>query len=96
MMNPLGTRGELAHAFYSLLRDMWQGDLPYLTPVPFRVSLESWYHQVIVDVGLGIEIDMRTRSTVWRLGTTRRSRIPDFPLGRHTRRSEPNHRQTTI
>ncbi|CAE6374060.1 unnamed protein product [Rhizoctonia solani] len=39
MMNPLGTRGELAHAFYSLLRDMWQGDLPYLTPVPFRKSI---------------------------------------------------------
>ncbi|KAF8705250.1 peptidase C19 family, partial [Rhizoctonia solani] len=39
MMNPLGTRGELANAFYSLLRDMWQGDLPYLTPVPFRKSI---------------------------------------------------------
>ncbi|CAE6456128.1 unnamed protein product [Rhizoctonia solani] len=39
MVNPLGTRGELANAFYSLLRDMWQGDLPYLTPVPFRKSI---------------------------------------------------------
>ncbi|KEP52774.1 ubiquitin carboxyl-terminal hydrolase [Rhizoctonia solani 123E] len=39
MMNPLGTRGELANAFYALLRDMWQGDLPYLTPVPFRKSI---------------------------------------------------------
>ncbi|KAJ1306638.1 hypothetical protein OPQ81_007634 [Rhizoctonia solani] len=39
MMNPLGTKGELANAFYSLLRDMWQGDLPYLTPVPFRKSI---------------------------------------------------------
>ncbi|KAH7335450.1 hypothetical protein B0J17DRAFT_670242 [Rhizoctonia solani] len=39
MMNPLGTRGELANAFYTLLRDMWQGDLPYLTPAPFRKSI---------------------------------------------------------
>ncbi|CAE6457007.1 unnamed protein product [Rhizoctonia solani] len=39
MMNPLGTRGELANAFYALLKEMWQGDLPYLTPVPFRKSI---------------------------------------------------------
>lgn len=37
MLNALGTKGELAGAFYHLLRDMWQGDLPYLTPHGFRV-----------------------------------------------------------
>ncbi|QRV73950.1 ubiquitin carboxyl-terminal hydrolase [Ceratobasidium sp. AG-Ba] len=39
MLNALGTKGELAGAFYHLLRDMWQAELPYLTPIPFRKSI---------------------------------------------------------
>ncbi|KAG9085479.1 ubiquitin-specific protease doa4, partial [Ceratobasidium sp. 392] len=39
MLNPLGTRGELASAFYHLMRDMWQAEMPYLTPIGFRKSI---------------------------------------------------------
>ncbi|KAG8768252.1 ubiquitin-specific protease doa4 [Ceratobasidium sp. 428] len=39
MLNPLGTRGEIASAFYHLLRDMWQAEMPYLTPIGFRKSI---------------------------------------------------------
>ncbi|KAG9098317.1 ubiquitin-specific protease doa4 [Ceratobasidium sp. UAMH 11750] len=39
MLNPLGTRGELAGAFYHQLRDMWQAEMPYLTPIGFRKSI---------------------------------------------------------
>ena len=35
--NPLGTKGILARSFARLLHDMWHGELPYITPVEFRV-----------------------------------------------------------
>jgi len=38
MVNPMGTKGNLAHAFADILHEMWQGDLPYLTPYTFRVT----------------------------------------------------------
>lgn len=37
MMNPLGTKGHLTQAFASILHDMWHEELPYLTPLQFRV-----------------------------------------------------------
>ncbi|PCH36402.1 cysteine proteinase [Wolfiporia cocos MD-104 SS10] len=39
MMNPMGTKGNLAQAFAYILRDMWQGELQCLSPVTFRRSL---------------------------------------------------------
>jgi ubiquitin carboxyl-terminal hydrolase 8 len=39
MVNPMGTKGNLAHAFADILHEMWQGDLPYLTPYNFRRSI---------------------------------------------------------
>ncbi|OCH85882.1 cysteine proteinase [Obba rivulosa] len=36
MVNPLGTKGALAHAFAGTLRDMWQGELQCLNPAAFR------------------------------------------------------------
>jgi ubiquitin carboxyl-terminal hydrolase 8 len=38
MLNPIGTKGQIAHAFAGILHDMWQGGQTYLTPVQFRVS----------------------------------------------------------
>jgi len=38
MLNPLGSKGHLTHAFAKLLHEMWGQDLPYLTPHEFRVS----------------------------------------------------------
>ena len=37
MVNPLGTKGNLARSFSVILHEMWQADLPYLIPVNFRV-----------------------------------------------------------
>lgn len=37
MINPMGTKGQLASAFANILRDMWQGEMASLTPLPFRV-----------------------------------------------------------
>lgn len=39
MMNPMGSKGQLAFAFANILRDMWQGENQCLTPLPFRVRL---------------------------------------------------------
>ncbi|CDO68378.1 hypothetical protein BN946_scf184815.g25 [Trametes cinnabarina] len=41
MVNPMGTKGNLAAAFASILRDMWQGEGSTLSPVTFRRSLCS-------------------------------------------------------
>lgn len=37
MINPMGTKGNLANAFATILRDMWQGESQCLIPVTFRV-----------------------------------------------------------
>ena len=37
MVNPMGSKGQLALAFANILRDVWQGEMQCLTPLPFRV-----------------------------------------------------------
>ena len=37
MLNPLGSKGNMARAFATLLHELWHGDLPYLAPYSFRV-----------------------------------------------------------
>lgn len=37
-MNPLGSKGFIAQAFSSIVRDMWRGEYTYLSPTNFRVS----------------------------------------------------------
>ncbi|THH17441.1 hypothetical protein EW146_g3362 [Bondarzewia mesenterica] len=39
MVNPLGTKGNLAHAFASILHDLWHGEMSYISPFPFRRSI---------------------------------------------------------
>lgn len=39
MVNPLGTKGHVAHAFAGILMDMWKQETAYLTPINFRVGL---------------------------------------------------------
>ncbi|KZT07231.1 cysteine proteinase [Laetiporus sulphureus 93-53] len=39
MVNPLGTKGNLALTFANILRELWQGDGQCLSPVTFRRSL---------------------------------------------------------
>lgn len=37
MLNPLGSKGNMAKAFATLLHELWHGDLPYMAPYSFRV-----------------------------------------------------------
>ena len=39
MVNPLGTKGNLVHAFSSILHDLWHGEMPYISPFQFRVRM---------------------------------------------------------
>ena len=39
--NNLGSQGRLAGSFARLLHEMWGGDLPYVSPIDFRVSLSK-------------------------------------------------------
>jgi len=39
--NKMGSQGKLVQAFAKLLHEMWGGDLPYLTPLDFRVRCSS-------------------------------------------------------
>lgn len=41
MVNSMGTKGAIAHAFALILRDMWQGEMPTLNPMSFRVCRSS-------------------------------------------------------
>ncbi|KAL0953949.1 hypothetical protein HGRIS_005110 [Hohenbuehelia grisea] len=46
MLNKMGSQGKLVQAFAQLSRTMWQGDVPYITPIDFRktvVALNSQY-----------------------------------------------------
>ncbi|KAH9832545.1 uncharacterized protein C8Q71DRAFT_258180 [Rhodofomes roseus] len=45
MMNPMGTKGNLAQAFANILRDMWQGESQCLMPVTFRRSICTYAPQ---------------------------------------------------
>jgi hypothetical protein len=37
MVNPMGTRGVLARAFAEVLHELWKAELPYISPINFRV-----------------------------------------------------------
>ncbi|KAI0695051.1 cysteine proteinase [Cerioporus squamosus] len=41
MVNPMGTKGNLAKSFADILRDLWQGEGAALSPVTFRRSICS-------------------------------------------------------
>ncbi|KAI0352107.1 cysteine proteinase [Trametes cingulata] len=41
MVNPMGTKGNLANAFANILRELWQGENGTLSPVTFRRSICS-------------------------------------------------------
>lgn len=51
-MNPLGSKGRLTGAFAKLLHEMWGGDMPYLTPIEFRVSTHALASLIHVYLGI--------------------------------------------
>jgi len=62
-MNPLGTKGNIARSFAMLLHDMWHGDLPYITPMGFRVRFECFPSNGI-SISLFAEYDLLTRGAI--------------------------------
>ncbi|KAF5389439.1 hypothetical protein D9757_004397 [Collybiopsis confluens] len=46
-MNKMNSKGELTRAFSRLIRDIWHGDMPYLTPTDFRRTLCSLNKQYV-------------------------------------------------
>lgn len=79
MVNPMGSKGVLAHAFAAILRDMWQGEMPSLNPLPFRVCLASniRFHFANALTAHYVYI----RKAVLRIGTTRLAGVPQCAPG---------------
>lgn len=46
--NKLGTGGEVAHAYYSLMLELWNGNSNYLSPGDFRHIFVRFARQVII------------------------------------------------
>lgn len=81
MMNPMGTKGNLAQAFANILRDMWQGESQCLMPVTFRVSELMTTH--IIDfhhIDSGLSAPM-LRNSAAPSNTIRRSSSTSFWTG---------------
>jgi ubiquitin carboxyl-terminal hydrolase 8 len=45
MVNPLGTKGHLVHAFSGILHELWHGEMPYISPFQFRVRTACFSFQ---------------------------------------------------
>jgi len=84
--NPLGSKGRLTGAFATLLYQMWGQDLPYLTPIEFRVSnlfflFKTLLHFRVLSEPIvsltrrSTEIDLPTAVTIRQLRSTRLSRV---------------------
>ena len=57
-VNPLGTKGQVAHAFSKLVRELWGMGQSFLTPTEFRVRLLLPPHLSICTNSLNVtEID---------------------------------------
>jgi hypothetical protein len=61
----MGSKGQLAGGFARLVHDMWGGDLPYLTPMDFRVCAAT--PLCSLSLTKCTEDDLPTKITVHRL-----------------------------
>jgi hypothetical protein len=84
MVNPMGTKGNLAHAFADILHEMWQCDLPYITPYTFRVTSP---HSILspcaprLTFHFYLAVHNCACITIRRVRSTRLARILEFPSG---------------
>ena len=90
MINPLGSKGVLTSAFAQILRDMWQQDLPSISPYGFRVRALCCESNLVEVLILDIEIGLRLREAICWFGTTRQSGIFELPTGRIARGPKSN------
>jgi len=88
----MGTKGILAHAFADILHEMWQGDLPYITPYTFRVR-STLYRLCATLTVSSVAFNNGTRWAVRGDRTTRLARILKFSSGWPARRSQPDFTQ---
>lgn len=78
MVNPMGSKGQLALAFANILRDMWQGEMQCLTPLPFRVRLVHILAQCFPLTVL-LANDVHLCEAILRVGAARLARVPQRP-----------------
>lgn len=78
-MNQLGSKGRLTEAFAKLLHDMRGGDLPYLTPIDFRVRRNVLLPFLWLTSCHGLAVDMFTEPTISWIASTRFTRVSQLP-----------------
>ena len=81
MVNPLGTKGNVAHAFADILHEMWQGELPYLSPYTFRVSYKQTFYRHSCSFYY-LAVHNSTRFSICWVRTTRLPGVSQFLVGR--------------
>lgn len=69
-MNQLGSKGQLTGAFAKLLHDMRGGDLPYLTPIDFRVCMSVFLGFLWLTSYPHLEVDMFIELTISWIAST--------------------------
>ena len=84
MVNPMGTKGNLANAFANILRDMWQGEGGTLSPVTFRVSSSHLLRMCIAPLTPTsvlhlLALALQPRAAVLRLRAARLAGIFELP-----------------
>ena len=79
-LNPLGTKGNLVHAFSSILHDLWHGEMPYISPFQFRVRTTclSIRVQGLIPFTLVLAFHLHACWAIWRFGATRFTGILEF------------------
>ncbi len=78
-LNALGTKGNLVHAFSSILHDLWHGEMPYISPFQFRVRttcLPIQFQGLILTLVLAFHL-LACR-TVWRFRAARFTGVPQL------------------
>jgi len=83
-VNPLGTKGDLAKAFATLVSMLWEESYTFLSPVTFRVSVfaNNWVSTAWLTHIVLLEIDRHFRTLVRRDRATRFAGIPQLPARR--------------
>ena len=77
-----------------IIHEMWQAEMPYLTPVNFRVkSLSKSYRSIPTNTISEINL-LPCTSILW-IGSARRSRVPELPAGWSSRGLEPGFAEAT-
>jgi hypothetical protein len=80
MVNPLGTKGHLVHAFSGILHDLWHGEMPYISPFQFRVRTAclSFQFQGLTPLTLALAFYLPACRAVRRFRAARLTGVPEL------------------